>query len=194
MMPEDLIKTLSPQDVADVLAWLRTPPTSVVLIDDDPSITNALTEGEGTATMIFGDASRGNGSLQITPPQRNSPQISGWQYRIREKPGLGEFRYLRFAWKSVGANGIMLELASDGEWLVAGLPLRRYASGHNTTGWQAVQISPEVPQKWVTVTRDLWQDFGDLTITGIAPTVCGGAAHFDQVELLRSLQDKSVKH
>ena len=25
-MPEDLAKTLAPQDIADVIAWIRTPP------------------------------------------------------------------------------------------------------------------------------------------------------------------------
>jgi hypothetical protein len=35
------------------------------------------------------------------------------------------------------------------------------------------------------VTRDLWKDFGDMTLTGIAPTALGGAVWFDQIELLR---------
>jgi hypothetical protein len=36
------------------------------------------------------------------------------------------------------------------------------------------------------VTRDLWADFGDSTITGIAPTAMGGPALFDRIELLRA--------
>jgi gluconolactonase len=34
------------------------------------------------------------------------------------------------------------------------------------------------------VTRDLWGDFGDLTLTGISPTAMGSDALFDRIELL----------
>src|SRR5262249_54810156 len=64
-------------------------------------------------------------------------------------------------------------------------PLRRYHAGRNTTGWQSVEISPSAPREWTVVTRDLWQDFGDFTLTGIAPTAMGGDALFDQIELLQ---------
>ena len=40
--------------------------------------------------------------------------------------------------------------------------------GQNTTGWQAVRLADTAPQEWTVVTRDLWKDFGDLTLTGIA--------------------------
>jgi hypothetical protein len=39
------------------------------------------------------------------------------------------------------------------------------------------------------VTRDVWKDFGRLTLTGIAPTAMGRPALFDRIELLRSLDD-----
>jgi len=39
------------------------------------------------------------------------------------------------------------------------------------------------------ITQDLWKDFGNLTLTGIAPTALGGAAWFDRIELLRSPED-----
>jgi hypothetical protein len=32
----------------------------------------------------------------------------------------------------------------------------------------------------------LWADFGDFTLTGIAPTAIGGPALFDRVELLQN--------
>jgi hypothetical protein len=38
----------------------------------------------------------------------------------------------------------------------------------------------------------LWSDFGELTLTGIAPTAMGGPALFDRIELLRTL-DHSLK-
>jgi hypothetical protein len=48
-----------------------------------------------------------------------------------------------------------------------------------------VEISPTAPREWTVVTRDLWGDFGDFTLTGIAPTAMGGAALFDRIELLQ---------
>jgi hypothetical protein len=185
MMPEDLSRTVTPRDLADLLAWLRRPPTSLVLMDENPELIEALNEGAGTAEFVGADRHTGQMSLRVTPPQRFSPRIKGWEFRIRENAGPGEYRYLRLAWKSAGADGVMLELAADGRWPPAERPLRRYHAGRNTTGWQSVEISPWAPREWTVVTRDLWKDFGDFTLTGIAPTAMGGAALFDRIELLQ---------
>jgi putative membrane-bound dehydrogenase-like protein len=185
MMPDDLPKTVTPGDLADLLAWLRRPPTRLILVDDNLDFIEALDEGAGTAEFIRADKHTGQVSLRVTPPQRFSPRIKGWGYRIRENPGPGEFRYLRLAWKSAGAHGVMLELAADGQWPPAERRLRRYHAGRNTTGWQSVEISPSAPRAWTVVNRDLWQDFGDFTLTGMAPTAMGGDALFDRIELLQ---------
>lgn len=187
MMPADLIATLQPQHVADVIAWLRQPQDQIVLLDDNERLALALTEGDGTAEFTTSDKFSGAASLRVTPPQRYSSQIEGWDFRIREEPVAGEYRYIRFAWKSPDASGVMLELADDGGWPPAEKPLRRYFAGKNLSGWQAVEVASSQPQEWTVVTRDLWQDFGDLTLTGLAPTAMGGPALFDRVELLRAL-------
>ncbi len=187
LMPEDLVKRLKPQDVADVIAWIRQPQDRVVLLDDNQALATALNEGTGTAEFITSDKFSGESSLRITPPQRFSPRIKGWEFRIREKPIVGEYRYIRFAWKSPQASGVMLEFADDGQWPPADQTLRRYFAGKNLTGWQAVGIAPRPPTDWTVMTRDLWQDFGDFTLTGIAPTAIAGPALFDRIELLRVL-------
>jgi putative membrane-bound dehydrogenase-like protein len=186
LMPEDLPKTVSPKDLADVLGWLRRPPVRLVLLDENPAIVEALNEGDGTAEFITADKHAGQGSLRITPPQRHAPRIKGWEFRIRENPGPGEYRYLRFAWKAPEAQGVMIELAASGNWPPAQKPIRRYYAGKNTTGWQAVEVSAAPPADWTVVTRDLWKDFGDFTLTGIAPTAMGGPALFDRIELRQS--------
>ncbi len=124
--------------------------------------------------------------MAVTPRQRSSRQI-GWDYRIVENPGPGEFRYIRFAWKTRGGRGVLVELADNGSWPRADDFRRRYYSGNNTTGWEALEISSQAPTEWIVVTRDLWKDFGQFTLTGIAPTAMGGTALFDRIELLRSL-------
>jgi hypothetical protein len=159
-----------------------------MLFEDEPELVAALSEGGGGAALVTTDRFSGTAALRIRPPQRHSARIAGWRHRIVEKPGLGEYRYLRFAWKSAGAHGVMIELAASGAWPPADRPLRRYHAGKNTSGWQAVEVSPTVPGEWTVVTVDLWKDFGPFTLTGIAPTAMGGDALFDRIELLRTLE------
>lgn len=190
MMPENLEKEVTPKDLVDLVAYLRSavgaPGTTLVtLFDDELTFPALLTEGRGKARVCSGDRFSGSAALAIDPPQRFSANIPGWQYRIVEKPGPGEFRYLRFAWKSAGAEGLMLELADQGRWAPADMPLRRYYAGANTIGWAGIALVVTAPHDWTVVTRDLWHDFGEFTLTGIAPTAMGGEALFDKIELLR---------
>ena len=188
LMPESLSQVLKPADVADLIAWLRRSPLRRVLFDDDPAFINLLVEGGGTARIATQSKYYGSSALRVTPPQRYSARIKGWNFHIREKPGPGEYRYLQLAWKTDGAKGVMIELADNGKWPPAEKPLRRYYSGQNTTKWQATQISPKAPQKWTVITRDLWRDFGEFTLTGIAPTAMDGPVRFDRIELLRAIE------
>ncbi len=193
LMPDDLHKLMTPRDLADLLAYLRTAlgpagATLQVLFDEQQSFAEMLNQGTGTAAVVSNDAFAGKLALKITPPQRYASTISGWSFRVREHPAPGEFRYLRLAWKTTG-SGVLIELAADGNWPPAGSPQRRYYSGKNRTSWKATQVSLTPPQQWTVVTRDLWRDFGDFTLTGIAPTAMDGEALFDRIELLRSLDE-----
>jgi hypothetical protein len=82
----------------------------------------------------------------------------------------------------------MLELADNGAWPGAGEARCRFYSGANTTGWKAVRVAEEVPHDWVIVTRDLWKEFGEMRLTGLAPTAMGGDAFFGRIELLPALE------
>jgi hypothetical protein len=193
MMPENLEKEVSPQDIADLIAFLREaygplPPPALTLFDDDPAFLALLNEGEGKASLETADRHAGAASLRMAPLQRSSAKLPGWEHRIVETPGPGEYRYLRFAWKSVRGQGIMIELAGNGQWPPAEKPQWRYYAGKNTTGWAAVEVAAQPPAEWTVVTRDLWKDFGTFTVTGIAPTAMGGDGLFDRIELLRSLE------
>ncbi len=185
IMPEDLYKQVSPQELANLLAWIRQPPKQVSLIDENRSIIDVLNQGNGQAELITQDKHSGQYALRITPLQRHSPRIPGWNFAIREHPRAGEYRFIRFAWKSEGKQGVMIELAANGRWPDASQPERRYHAGPNSTGWQSNEVSSSVPTEWTTVTRDLWKDFGEFTLTGIAPTAMGAPALFDSVELLQ---------
>jgi putative heme-binding domain-containing protein len=202
LMPAGLEETMSVQDMADLLGFLRSasgPLTvpGVILFDDGPEFVAALTNGAGTAELCSEQPYSGTECLRITPLQRHSPNITGWNYRIVENPIADDdqqaesFRYLRLAWKADG-DGVMIELAADGHWPPAQEPTRRYYSGANTTGWKAKKVAEAAPRQWTTTTVDLWKDFGEFTLTGIAPTAIGGVAYFDRIELLKALDDSSV--
>ena len=192
IMPSNFDELLQPQDVADILGYLRQVSDggsgpALMLFEDDPRFADALNEGEGTATVVTEEPHSGAAALMVTPPQRFASRIAGWSYPIVETPAPGQYRYMQFSWRSPAAEGVMLELAAEGQWAPADQALRRYAAGRNTTGWQARFVADEPPRDWTVVTVDLWRDFGEFTLTGLAPTAMGGPAYFDRFQLLRNL-------
>ncbi|MFN0199565.1 MAG: PVC-type heme-binding CxxCH protein [Planctomycetaceae bacterium] len=209
LMPDGMEKEITPQNLADLIGYLRHSlgpviAPGVVLFDDEPEFLDRLNEGGAKARLTGDDKHSGNAALELTDGQRHSRLIAGWEYPIVEnaslvdagetlKPSPRGFRYMRFAWKSTGAKGVMFELAASGSWPAADKPLRRYYSGENSSKWSATEISPDVPTEWTVVTVDLWKDFGEFTLTGIAPTAMGGSALFDKIELLQSLDDQPIR-
>ncbi len=193
LMPDNLATLLSPADVADIIAYLRSTfgevlPGSVTLFDDEAEFVSSLTDGGGVAALVREDVFSGSAALTVTPPQRYAARIPGWSFRIAERPVPGEYRFLRLAWKTTGGDGVMVEIAADGRWPPARSPKRRYYSGKNTTEWEARRVSERAPAEWTVITVDLWRDSGDFTLTGIAPTAMGGVARFDRIELLRRIE------
>jgi hypothetical protein len=66
----------------------------------------------------------------------------------------------------------------------------RYTAGHNQYGWASKCVADKAPAQWTLVTIDLFKDFGERTLTGIALTVFGGrAAYFDHIYLGRTVED-----
>jgi hypothetical protein len=193
-MPEGLSEALSPQDLADAIAWLRggggeptAGPDHVVLFDDEADFIEKLTEGKGSATFETGGAFSGTGCLAVSGTQRHSPKIPGWNYVIAEKPVPGEYRYLRLAWKGTNTECVMIELAASGRWPDPNSSRGRYFAGKNVSEWKARAVSSTMPTGWRVVTVDLWKDCGAFKLTGIAPTTFGGTSWFDKIELLRDL-------
>jgi hypothetical protein len=176
--------------MADLLGYLRealkASPNKVVLFDGNQGFSQLLNEGDGKAVVSGAETFAGRSSLRMSPPQRFAPRIPGWGYRIVERPGPGEYRYLRLAWKTPAGRGVMVELADRGAWPPADSSRGRLFSGDNTTPWKAVRLSAAPPRDWVVVTVDLWKQFGPMTLTGIAPTAMGGDAYFARIELLAS--------
>lgn len=121
-----------------------------------------------------------------TPYQRFTKQLRGWAFPIKEKPGLGEYRYLRFAWKKVGGQTIMVQLHGN-EARSWG---QRYVVGVPNVDWTSTTIGAKIPTEWRVETRDLFKDFGEFTIHGLALSpLDGDYGLFDHFYLARSVAD-----
>src|SRR5438270_7889531 len=134
----------------------------VIFEDQDQFVANLL-EGAGTATLDFSDKYSGKSSVKVTPDQRFNERLPGLKIRIRQNPGLGEYRFLRFAWKKKGGQTICLQLNHDGNWgPTPEAPGKfRYHAGPVPEPFGAsVVVNDKLPGDWVVVTRDLFGDFG----------------------------------
>ena len=169
------------------------PPAVAELLEDDTAGLIAQFSGADQGAQVacdFRDFYSGLSSVRVTPFQRYHPHLKGWDYPIVEKPGPGQYRYLRFAWKRVGGAGTMIQLHnSNGVWN------QRYFAGRRspqTLSWgPMIEVTATIPTEWVVVTRDLFKDFGPMRITGLALTPMDGgtAGLFDHFYLGRTVAD-----
>lgn len=166
-------------------------PRVVELFEDEAeaTVSQLINEGGEGGAAVRDDTERYSGgcSIRVTPLQRYTSQLKGWSFPVVEKPGPGQYRYIRFAWKKSGGAGIMLQLCAVNQpsgWE------HRYVAGQQSVPWAALNIAPKAPDKWEVVTRDLFKDFGTFTLTGIAFTPMDGTAgYYDHIYLGRSAED-----
>ena len=189
LMPDRLMLAVCCLFLAQTGAAAEPLPAGVVCLLEDnaaellPLLSNPggdLGEGEVEHKVVFS----GRSAVKITSYQKYFNLLPGWAHRIAEKPAAGEYRYLRFAWKSAGLTGIMLQLHDARDWHI------RYVAGANKFGWAANQVAESPPPEWTLVTLDLFKDFGEREIHGIALTAFDGAAgYFDHIYLGRTIDD-----
>ena len=174
------------------LAVLETPPGLARLLEDDLD----LPEGAagGTASLVKDEKWSGDASVRIVPAATASPIVLGLEMPIRENPRIGEFRFLRFAWKKKGGERICLQLTHDGRFGAAADAEKRsfrYDAGKGEPApGGALRVAGEAPREWAVVIRDLHADFGSFDLTGIACSALDGEyALLDQVYLGRRRAD-----
>jgi len=185
------IKATSPPEMAAVPA--PTEPVAELLEDNTAFfIDNLNNPGAGDASIAERDERSffsGACSLAVSEFQRFNPRMPNWKYEIAENPRPGQYRYVRFAWKRTEAPGIMLQLhAWPRTW-------HRYYAGTVSAATQSwglmTRIADDPPRRWELVTRDLFKDFGPMTITGIGFSAMEGPgqANFDHIYLGRTIED-----
>jgi hypothetical protein len=170
------------------------PDTPFAIFEDQPEIVANLNQGGGQITLVSDDKFSGKAAVKVTPDQRYNPTLPGLTAKIRQNPGPGEYRYVSFAWKKKGGSQICFQLNHDGNWGPPGdSPARkfRYHAGSGPECYGAsLLVDSKLPDGWTLVTRDLFIDFGEFTLTGIALTPMDGEyALFDHIYLARKPGD-----
>jgi hypothetical protein len=150
--------------------------------------------GKGEVSLDDQSASRGKVALKFSPPMKSQPNLPDWHFKIRQNPGSGEYRYLRFTWKKQGAGPLGLQLAHDGKFgpTDKGGPSYRYHGGPGNTLGASLTIRENLPAKdSFEVVRDLYADFGEFTLTGFGAVLGDktSVAYFDELTLGQTLDD-----
>lgn len=192
-------------------------PGLVRLFDDgNEEFLTSLNEGEGTAAISSDDKQLGTTSLKITGGDRASARLPGMSYAITDTPKIGQFRYLRFAWKKVGGSEIGLQIAHDGMLGILSGPKKpmavfasrvgarnippdnrgttyayQYDIGTDKTPPMPVlRLDKKISGRWEAYSRDLFGEFGRFRLTGLGFRCPDGeAAFFDGLYLARTEQD-----
>jgi len=147
------------------------------IIDENvDELLTVLTNGNGVPAKTQ-DANSGSEALEVGVTggdgQNFNPAIPDWSFDIVENPtATNEFRYITFAWKKDGGEGIQLQIHGDPDtWG------HRYHAGQNVQNWNpSIQVLTTIPAQWTSHTQDLFADWGEFTITGMAFTAWDGNA------------------
>ncbi|MDQ1328955.1 MAG: hypothetical protein QG641_2241 [Candidatus Poribacteria bacterium] len=176
----------------------------IELFEDNTKFIDKLTN-QDTATDIKNDTSekyRGTISLRlesvagVNNGQRYNPVIPDWSFKITKTPSADdEGRWFMFAWKKVGGKGIMIQFSPNGAW-GAQPNGGRYYDGNNDAAWAGIQLSENMPVDWEVQIRDLYTDFKEFTLTGIALTQYNNVGYYDSIYLAwteKELKDMLTK-
>jgi len=149
-----------------------------------------------TVTVVTTDPYKGGKCIYVTPAQSFNSNMTDWNFAVKEKPAAGEYRYIMFAWKADGGTGVMVQFPDAGNWGAVTTPCvdppapgtRRYIGGTNVAGWSGICVSADNPTQWTVVTRDMFADFGEFVITGMAltPFADGGNGDYYDAMMISS--------
>lgn len=173
------------------------------LFEDSSTFINGFDREDATASIVSNDVYFGTRSIRIACPNNSTRgnlyarSVSGWAYNVVANPqAANEVRWMMFAWKKIGADGIMVQLSTSNGWGALGqpevappAPVYRYFAGNNFAGWSAVRTGWYAPAGWQVVIRDLYADFGPFTLKGIALTPFNGTGLFDSIYVAQSYSD-----
>lgn len=167
----------------------------LVLYDEQPN--RPAVAHPGRLTVSEEESFAGGRALRVETGEEDDPRWTNLAVPVRGQPRLGEFRFLRFAWKKQAGQQIALELKVRRNVAQAQRPVEqtlRLAAGPANPATDAAQqvlrVNTQPPGEWTVVTRDLHADLGNCELMEIALiSPDGEAAWFDGVALARHVND-----
>ena len=125
---------------------------------------------------------------------KSPAEMTGLSIPIRENPGPGEYRYITFAWVKWGGEQIGMKFhVSEKSASQKGKKYDfTYIAGEPKdliNQLKGLDLGDK-PGHWMVMTRDLWKDFGNITLTGIS-FICPEKrdAGFDEIFLAKTQDD-----
>lgn len=159
-------------------------PTLYRVFEEQNPFTSA--PGLPAASVYELDRKTGQASLKLPVTSETTIQFER-PLRIREVPTLGEFRSLRFAVRKKGKGRFTMEFGGKGERATTVL----YLGPENQAQPDDVKVhNTDIPDEWLEITRDLYQDFGRREIDSLTLRVPDGEfALIDELYLAASWDD-----
>lgn len=125
---------------------------------------------------------------------KSPAEMTGLSIPIRENPGPGEYRYITFAWVKWGGEQIGMKFhVSEKSASQKGKKYDfTYIAGEPKdliNQLKGLDLGDK-PGHWMVMTRDLWKDFGNITLTGMS-FICPERrdAGFDEIFLAKTQDD-----
>lgn len=162
-------------------------PTSLKLFEDDARGLNPNPLPAGVAQLVDDDPYTGSRCIRLSPADGMGISFNGLNIRIRERPLIGEFRYMRFAIRMVGNVRMGMECIPT----VAEQQVRKYDAGVGPPAIEgAARMIPSAPTEWVLKTQDLFVNWGAYDLQEIKFLAVGeGQVLIDHIYLARSEAD-----
>lgn len=169
--------------LTDQIPWLHR------LVEDNELPVPIDAAQQGTAELVDADKHTGERALKLTPDGKFHLEFDR-PLKISLTPELGEFRYLRFAFRKFGKGRICVELDHAD---AAENPFRHDAGFGPPCFGKAHRVwTQPLPSEWIVMTRDLCADFPirSAEVTGLTLSVPDGEyALFDHIYLARNDTD-----
>ena len=195
-------------------------PGVLPLFEDDENFIAILNQGSTKAALASTKSYSGQRHLKVAPGTAENMLIPGLEALVCDSPRLGQYQFVVFAWKKQSGTRLQLQFANQGRLGVsdanplppnggqgptANRSLRRtqavdqrgqrfgyrYEVGAVSNQYPLpLWLQGDLPREWQMIQRDMFGDFGLLTVTGMSFTcVEGDAAEFDHIYLARTHVD-----
>ncbi len=179
-----------PFEFGSVRSGKQIPGLCEVFQDQQPD--DAHWSSEGAVSLDANDVYAGKRAIKVAAGGKVSIKLDN--LAIRERPALGEYRMLRFAWKQVKGKQMSLRLPHETKLLVEGEPpIFQYLTGAQNVprkGDRVHRLAEKSPTEWLEVSRDLYGDYGTMTLQGLEFSVADGDyALLDHIYLGRRWDD-----